>query len=701
MKFSFLYFLALFASFAHAKSFTYYSEEYYAAYGCHLGSSNNANFCGKADGTKSTSCSCKNKYALATIANCAHEYFDNLNYKKVLENFVKICGSSNKNLTVASINDNYEDLKNKIVNLDDVKSFNKTSPNFPISGSQVEKQAKLGYISYKHRYSNLVTSNWLGVAFVAAVGFVMVCAGILNWLARLSRSYAVSKARTSTISNIFRKHLTLGLLGSHLQPTKYFGSINPDRVETFFIVIMYLYTILSICIIGYQYTPGDVVFASYQIGTSRYWGDRSCIILSYQLPLLFLFPGRNNFFQYITRWKYSRFITFHKWLARLVILEVLVHSFAMSSQTYALHKMTRFHAPWYQWGIVGTVFGCLAWALAISPIRRRFYEIFVAIHIIFVSGFLYSSWIHAESQNYQQFYWACIAVWCFDRFIRIVRIILFGGIKNVEIEYFQTEEILRLTVPGSKILKAQPGNHAFIHFLTFTRFLQSHPFTVYPSKTKSGYVHFNCCVKKGMTKYLAQKCLKAENNKISMKILVDGYYGETSYYQHYNKSVFITSGTGLSGPLFFATKLISNTITEEVNLYWCVRTYSAIKCYADELIGLKESKVKIIIYISQPENSYISTSSDDDDVDQEEKNQSLDLEDKDKTLAGLLSSFEIRHGRMSASEIIEQEIANSNGSLAIGACAHPEIVDEVRRKISRSLSIHDSRIEYFEEMQQW
>lgn len=701
MKF-FAYFASVLTLVSYAaalKKFTYYTESYYIANGCKAGPGLTANFCGTPEAAGKFTCSCKNKYSLASFVYCVKEYFPNDNYERVAETFIGLCGPK-YNLTTDYLDSNYESLKDKFVNLDEVTSFNKTSPKFPIYGSAVEKNARLDYISYRHRWRNVVVSNYIGIAFVAAVGVITVFAGIINWSARLSRSIAL---RNSKLENSVRKNFTLALVGRHLQATKFFGGVNPDRIETFFIVIMFLYSMLSNAILGFGYQHGDLIFANYQGGMSRYYGDRSCIVLSYQLPLLFIFPGRNNIFQYITRWKYSRFVAFHKWLARIIILEILIHSFAMASQTYGLHKDQRIHTPWYQYGIVAAVFSGAIYIMASAPFRRRFYEAFVAIHIIFVVTFLWTSWLHAESQDYEQFYYACIGVWVFDRFARIVRIFIFGGPRKIEVQYFPGEDILKLTVPESKILAARPGNHAFIHFLTPLRFLQSHPFTVFPAE-KSGYVHFACRVKKGITRNLANKCQKNEKNTISMSVLIDGYYGEQSEYQHYDKTVFVTGGTGLSGPYFHAKKLSQNSTTQEVKLYWSVRSYATVKTYVDELYSLKDTKVKTIVYISQPEDSMNlgSNSNSSDDVEnKDDKSDSTDSLLNDDDLSRLQYIVEFRHGRLPVAEIVDSEIADSTGSIAFGACAHPEVVDQVRTRVSRSLNASAGKMEYFEEMQQW
>lgn len=683
----------LLATLVSADKWTRYTDDYYAAIGCKLAVDKSADFCGTPELAKKYKCICKNKYAMASWAYCASA-FPEVDQSGFNEQIVEMCQeNANQTWTSDQIKANLVKYNSTIVNIESDFSFNKTSPQFAVTGKKLKKLAYTNFISYKHRWDNVNNSHYMGIAFVSAVGAVTLLAGLINWSLRLSRRY--SNAVVGRVPNFFRKYFTLGLIGNHLHVNKLQG-INPDRIEAFFIFIMFLYSILCCTIIGFNYYPGDTVFATYQAGTSRYYGDRACIILSYQMPLLFIFPGRNNFFQYITRWKYSRFVTFHKWLGRIIMMEIFIHAFAMASQTYALDKFTRFGTDWYREGITACVCAAIIIVLAAGPIRRFYYELFLAVHVVLVVMFLWTAWRHAYSQDYQDFYWACCAVWIFDTVVRFVRIVLFGGPKTAEIELFPGEDVLKITVPASKILKGTPGSHAFIHFLTPLRFWQSHPFTVYPSETQDSAVTFTCRVKKGMTKFLADKCKSSGNNKISMKICVDGYYGEQSPYHFYDKTVFITGGTGIAGPYFHAKKLVQSDSNREVKLYWSVRTYECIRWFVPELLTFKDTQLKPVIFVSQPENNSSSTSSDDN----EKKESDVDSVEKDDILKQL-DFVEIKHGRLSVAEIVNSEISSSTGSVAFGACAHTQVVDDVRRTVANSLDLSTHKIEYFEEMQSW
>jgi hypothetical protein len=55
-------------------------------------------------------------------------------------------------------------------------------------------------------------------------------------------------------------------------------------------------------------------------------GNRAGHLSICQMPIFFLFAGRNNFFIWVTGWPYNDFQVFHKWIARVATMEAIVHS---------------------------------------------------------------------------------------------------------------------------------------------------------------------------------------------------------------------------------------------------------------------------------------------------------------------------------------------------------------------------------------
>lgn len=62
----------------------------------------------------------------------------------------------------------------------------------------------------------------------------------------------------------------------------------------------------------------------YQIG--RYLVDRAAILAVAQLPILILFAGRNNPVSFLTGMSFATSMVYHRWIARLVTLQILIHA---------------------------------------------------------------------------------------------------------------------------------------------------------------------------------------------------------------------------------------------------------------------------------------------------------------------------------------------------------------------------------------
>ncbi|GME70763.1 unnamed protein product [Ambrosiozyma monospora] len=692
----------------------FYSNPEYKVMACKAGLESVATWCSEGS-SKSYKCACTNEPELGSWLNCVYNQTTENDVFAAESQVIKYCDKVKATLTHDKLKDSYANATNYLIDVSKDESFNKTNPiNYPITFNKKASKAYKGYyIGYKHRYDNVTTSHYLGIVSLSMWVALFAFASVLHWIGRLFPSS--KKALTGSIIDNYRKFIALAptFNKSHLQPVDKLWAHGyfPTRFESIVLIIHFIYTAVACSAIGFTYTKGDMVFKNYMAGTSRYYGDRSGIILSYQLPLLFLYAGRNNFLQWLTGWPYYRFVTFHMWLARIIMFQVLVHSLAFVAQSDALGKThSRLQAHYYIYGIVSTVAGCLILPLALQPIRKFAYEIFLFVHIVLVVMFTWTAYLHAEYLHYGSFYWVCCGIWLFDRFVRLLRAFAFG-IKTAKASFLVDEATIKLTVPCPNYMKPFPGSHVFVQFLTPTTFWQSHPFTIVSSTTDENQFYLYCKVKNGITKKLLQKFQATEGSEVNIKVLIEGFYGSESPYHHYDKAVLIAGGNGISGPFSHALKLATSEVSKtETKLFWQVRDYSVLNWLGEELMQLKNTKVYPIIYVSDPNSSIDSvhlksSSFDNSDNDSCEKNSpGENIKDANYSHSFMMDKFgfiEFHQGRLNATEIVASEIRESAGSVAIGACGHPAMVDEVRVAVKNNLSGSNKRVEYFEEMQAW
>lgn len=113
---------------------------------------------------------------------------------------------------------------------------------------------------------------------------------------------------------IRRKLLLPALFGrKHIQPISY---LLPTRGQS---LMIGSYVLLNVLLLAadYRLAGGRTV---------KTVGDRAGHLAICQLPIFFLFAGRNNFLIWISGWPYNDFQVFHKWIARVATLEAVVHS---------------------------------------------------------------------------------------------------------------------------------------------------------------------------------------------------------------------------------------------------------------------------------------------------------------------------------------------------------------------------------------
>lgn len=60
----------------------------------------------------------------------------------------------------------------------------------------------------------------------------------------------------------------------------------------------------------------------------RYFADRTGIISTANLPLIWAFGIRNNTLLWLTGWDFATYNNFHRWVARVSTLEAVLHSLA-------------------------------------------------------------------------------------------------------------------------------------------------------------------------------------------------------------------------------------------------------------------------------------------------------------------------------------------------------------------------------------
>lgn len=655
-------------------------------------------------------CNVDNQQALGTMAHCLHK----IPQKGSVLAFVKSC--SEFGLTEKDVKDAYSNATKYLTDVSNDPNFNLTELYYrPVYLTQTSIDD--GYRSGLGRFYNYNYATWFGVALISYWFVVMIIAGICNYTYFLFPGFV--KGLKGSVSNTFRKYISLPALGrkshaEHKSFLKIFQWMVPTRLES---ILIFIWIILALAfnVCKYNHDSPNLFWVKESAEIGRKIADRTGIMSLFLIPPLILFAGRNNFMQWVSGWPYSRFIAIHRWVSRTVFLLVMVHAVGMtynakgiSAEKYYIRNAEEY----VRWGYVSLVAGSIMCFHSLLVFRKKNYELFVFAHIIFAALFVIGAWRHVDEKGYGKFMYAAVAVWVFDRVVRIGRLAAFGiQVANVELK---ANETLKVSVPRPAYWKPFPGCHAFIHFLRPTCFWQSHPFTIVDSVVEQNTITFYLKVKGGVTHGLYQYLAKQPDHKVQMKVMVEGPYGQRIPVDKFDTASFLVSGNGVPGMYYEAMDLARRSVDRQrVRFYWVIRHYKSIEWFYEELQKFEGTIVEPVIYVTQaaaglacPIGESSDASSSNKSVDENDEKDEKDSEANEITddhvaaLKARLPFVEFRAGRPSVQDLVHHEIDEANGSIAFVTCAHGSMCDDIRRTVAHSLTT-SKRVELFEQVQNW
>ncbi|KAL7786013.1 ferric reductase like transmembrane component domain-containing protein [Trichoderma afarasin] len=430
------------------------------------------------------------------------------------------------------------------------------------------------------------------------------------------KSTAGTKSLTYMYSRI-RKHLTIpsGLPPYHSQLL--FGCTIPTRIESLVIISCWILNFV-LCCVNYRGFEGNLYWSAVSPQIWRYISDRAGIIAYANLPLMWMFSGRNNIFIWLTGWSFSTFNLFHRHIARIATLQAIIHSVGYTVFYFEIEGAEgyylQWHDAWFYLGAVATIAMSILVFSSFSWFRRRIYDSFLLLHILLSVVLIVALFYHTSifDGDYNPYLWPLVAIWCFDRFLRIVRVVycnLHVHLRNktlhrstATISYDQDANFIQIDI--NTHVKPGPGKHYYLyqpfrftgwenHPLTLAYWSQStvetsqsqqrdsttHP----PSKTadvsvvtpsEAGPQHtaiegeyllsFWIRPYDGWTRHLRDQCLKSQPlsklpSAITETILLEGPYGIAEPLWTFDEVLLIAGGSGITAMVPYILDHIART----------------------------------------------------------------------------------------------------------------------------------------------
>lgn len=556
-------------------------------------------------------------------------------------------------------------------------------------------------ISYGTLYANKDRLFAFGMVLLGYWVVVFFLAAVLNWTAVLFPQTRLWF--NGPLSTKLRIYFTLPAINNSRLMAKKVGILqffSPSRLQSTILGGFVLLTIIMLAA-DYKIPEEDVLHNNHAVTVIHHIANRFGILSILLVPLVILLAGRNNILQWITRWNFGTFMLYHRWIARMCVFLVFMHS-VLAVLRASLGKVLGdvAGAAWMICGYIGTVCCLLLCSLSFLQFRRKYYELFYVSHVVLGILFLACSWAHLSRLGYLFFSTIALTVWLVDRVIRLVRLISFGF--PMATVTMHAHETLRVVIPKPMFWYAIPGGHSWLTF--GHKFWQLHPFTCYESVSGRDLI-FLCGIKGGITGLLAKSLALEPGKTKQMKVGVEGPYGESMPTESHSSVVFLAGGNGIPGIFaeVYGKALYASPASQRLKLYWTIRQAKLLSWFVEELDALASTKIETTICISNPRF-------DDDDIRflgvgswLLEKN--LDDLEMAQLLSHLLSRrfphVEFLFGRVKVDEVVHEETDLCNGSVAFVSCGHPGMVDSLRKAVVEHIPNTPKRVDYFEQLQSW
>ncbi|KAJ3186267.1 hypothetical protein HDU85_007707 [Gaertneriomyces sp. JEL0708] len=318
---------------------------------------------------------------------------------------------------------------------------------------------------------------------------------------------------------------------------------------------------------------------------------------------------------------------------------------------------------------------------SVPPIRRRMWELFLAIHLVgFLAAYIL---INFHSPSALQFTLPPLILWAIDGFIRNVGPYVRPA-KMVSTSA-PTPEMTKLTVHHRSLFRRHAaGQYVMINVPKAGGAMEWHPASI-ASVMPTNYDEETAGSPGGQPQYtLALRTVGKFTRKLNMAcaageeltIMVDGPYGTLDIPpEPYALVVLIAGGIGITPLLSIATALIADP-TRSVHLIWAVRQELHMKWVADELKALARMGVKIKVFVTRSDASV--------PVRHREKEDELPSKDSPEMMMTAMSidGYEVFYARPSVVGICAGIKAQyPDDDAFVGVCGPASLVRNVRRAV--------------------
>jgi len=334
----------------------------------------------------------------------------------------------------------------------------------------------------------------------------------------------------------------------------------PSNGTTLF-VLAFMATNLILCFVNIPWAkPSIALMVS---------SDRFGNFFSANLPLLYLLAAKNQPLKYLTGFSYEALNIFHRRLGELLCFFALVHGITQIIVFYPLYRPLLKTTLFGFFAETRVLVGVLAFVsyevlyfTSLGSFRQRWYEIFLAAHILLQAGGLAFLYFHFHCS--QWYVISSLAIFLVDRLV--FRLMMKTTTTKANVEVLPDGQTVMLSanwsinpqrplIVGARSIKNgwHPCAHVFITIpaLGNSAALQAHPFTIASAapdlSAAQRHAWFNVLIRAhdGFTRDL----LRHAQLHPDVDVRIDGPYGSLEplhMLQSSDHAVLIAGGSGIA-----------------------------------------------------------------------------------------------------------------------------------------------------------
>ena len=489
----------------------------------------------------------------------------------------------------------------------------------------------------------------------------------------------------------------------------------PSRFHTL-LLTLYLFSNLAYCLVLHWDSESSAAILAELRGRS---GQLAALNL---IPTI-LFALRNNPLIPLLRVSFDTFNLLHRWCARVVIVESIVHTIAWlinanSAGGARAIGSSLANSVSYMWGMVATVILTVMLFHAFSPIRHAFYEFFVNMHRLLALLSMIGIYIHLDAAGLPQLpYLKLVFVfWGVDWFARAFRVAYYNvslktGFTKVTVEALPAEAC-RVTFDLARPWTFTPGAHVHAYFPSLGLW-SSHPFSVAWAETRPRTAPLEIEMEKlpvtkhqsiigqpkplvttierdgdgsrkgdvtsvsiiirarsGLTRKLLNRASASPNGRITISGAIEGPYGGHESLSSFGTVVLFAGGVGITHCIGYVHYLLDQynagtCSTRKILLVWSVPNTESLEWarpWMDHILKMENRKdvLRVQLFVTKPRH-------------QNEIN----------SRTGTVQMFP---GRCNPTTIIEREANEQIGAMGVTVCGPGAFADSCRSAVRNKVN---------------